>query len=83
MGGEEGLQRLEMEQTVAAPGEPTDGAEMVIGIQVQFRHRAPGADVQNVGLPRLDLGDQRGQARLVAVVDVHPRNTVGAGQDLR
>src|SRR6476469_7752156 len=50
--GEACLQRLKMQEAVAADGEPADGAEMMIGIDMQLGDGATTGDVREVALFR-------------------------------
>ena len=77
--GEEGLQRLEMQQVIGSAGETVDRAVMVIGIDVQLRDRRAVGHVAKVVPAGIDHVDQQRHAVLVGMVQMHPDHAVAPG----
>jgi|GEM_PF-1640822 len=77
------LQRLEMQQAVGPAGEPVDRAVMVVGVDVQLRHRGAVVHIAEVVPTRIDHLDEQGHAVLVGMVQMHPDDAVGTGGGVR
>ena len=53
---------------------------MVVGVEMQLRHRGPDVAVRDVGGPHVEQVRQHGHAALLGVVEVDPHEAFG-GRD--